>query len=116
MAVNFKGGFKVVGAADAKHQPPVSPVDCEPVDCEPVDCEPVDCEPVDCEPVECESVVEYETVIEHHHPLSSEEIRFLLMFLKKSTFTGGEMENLVVVTMKLQEEYQKVLDKEKQNK
>ena len=102
MAVNFKGGFKVVGAADAKHQPPVSPVDCEPVDCEPVDCEPVD----------CESVVEYETVIEHLHPLSSEEIRFLLMFLKKSTFTGGEMENLVVVTMKLQEEYQKVLDKE----
>jgi hypothetical protein len=101
LAVNFKGGFKVVGAADAKHQPPVSPVDCE---------------PVDCEPVECESVVEYETVIEHHHPLSSEEIRFLLMFLKKSTFTGGEMENLVVVTMKLQEEYAKVLDKEKQNK
>ena len=110
MAVNFKGGFKVIGVPD-KSQSPVPSSDCEPVDCEPVDCEPVDCEPVD-----CESVVEYETVIEHLHPLSSEEIRFLLMFLKKSTFTGGEMENLVVVTMKLQEEYQKVLDKEKQNK
>jgi len=91
LAVNFKGGFKVIGVPD-KSQSPVPSSDCEPVD--------------------CESVVEYETVIEHLHPLSSEEIRFLLMFLKKSTFTGGEMENLVVVTMKLQEEYQKVLDKE----
>ena len=34
------------------------------------------------------------------------------MMLKKSTFTGGEMENLVVVTMKLQEEYKKVLENE----
>ena len=98
MAVNFKGGF-----IDRKGKP----LDCEPVDCVPVECVPVDCKPVDCKPV-------FETIIEH--PLSSEEIRFLLMFLKKSTFTGGEMENLVVITMKLQEEYQKVLDKEKQNK
>ena len=86
MAVNFKGGFKVVGAPDVKRQPPAPPV------------------------------VEYETIIEHHHPLSSGEIRYILSFLKKSTFTGGEMENLVVVTMKLQEEYTKVLDKEQKNK
>jgi hypothetical protein len=97
LAVNFKGGF-----IDRKGKP--------------LDCEPVDCEPVDCAPVDCEPVVEYETVIEHHHPLSSEEIRYILSFLKKCTFTGEEMENLVVVTMKLQEEYKQVLDKEQKNK
>ncbi len=53
---------------------------------------------------------------EHHHPLSSDEIRYLLTVLKKCTFTGDEMENLVVVTMKLQEEYKKVLDNEEKNK
>ncbi len=54
--------------------------------------------------------------VEHHHPLSSEEIRFLLEILKKSNFTGEEMENLILVTMKLQEEYNKVLKKEQQTK
>ena len=49
---------------------------------------------------------------EHHHPLTSEEIRFILEIFKKCNFQGEEMENLIVVTMKLQEEYNKVLKKE----
>ena len=53
---------------------------------------------------------------EHHHPLSSEEIRFILEIFKKCNFTGEEMENLIIVTMKLQEEYSKVLEKEQQTK
>ena len=53
---------------------------------------------------------------EHHHPLTSEEIRFILEIFKKCNFTGEEMENLIVVTMKLQEEYNKVLEKEQQSK
>ena len=97
MAVNFKGGF-----TDREGKP--------------LDCEPVDCKPVDCAPVDCKPVVEYETVIEHLHPLSSDEIRYILFILKKSTFTGEDMENLVIITMKLQEEYKKVLDKEQKNK
>tara|TARA_Y100000034_G_scaffold27504_1_gene32876 strand:- start:23 stop:250 length:228 start_codon:yes stop_codon:yes gene_type:complete len=52
----------------------------------------------------------------HHHPLSSDEIKFLLTILKKSSFTGDEMENLIIITMKLQEEYKKVLDNEEKNK
>ena len=54
--------------------------------------------------------------VEHHHPLSSEEIRFVLEIFKKCNFTGEEMENLIIVTMKLQEEYKKVLEKEQQTK
>ena len=50
--------------------------------------------------------------VKYIHPLSSEELRFLLTILKKCTFTGDEMENLIIITMKLQEEYKKVLDKE----
>ena len=34
---------------------------------------------------------------EHHHPLTSEEIRFILEIFKKCNFTGEEMENLLVV-------------------
>ena len=49
---------------------------------------------------------------EHHHPLSSEEIRFLLTILKSCNFKGDELENLMIITMKLQEEYKKVLKKE----
>jgi len=52
--------------------------------------------------------------VEYRHPLSSEEIRFILEIFKKCNFTGEEMENLIVVTMKLQEEYNKVLKKEQQ--
>ena len=54
--------------------------------------------------------------VEYHHPLSSEEIRFILEIFKKCNFKGDEMENLIVVTMKLQEEYNKVLEKEQQTK
>ena len=53
---------------------------------------------------------------EHYHPLTSEEIRFILEIFKKCNFTGEEMENLILVTMKLQEEYNKVLEKEQQTK
>ena len=53
---------------------------------------------------------------EHHHPLTSEEIRFILEIFKKCNFTGEDMENLIIVTMKLQEEYNKVLKKEQQTK
>ena len=54
--------------------------------------------------------------VEYRHPLTSEEIKFILEIFKKCNFTGEEMENLIVVTMKLQEEYKKVLEKEKQTK
>ena len=54
--------------------------------------------------------------VEHHHPLTSEQIRFLLTILKTCSFTGAEMENLVIITMKLQEEYNKVLEKEEKTK
>ena len=50
--------------------------------------------------------------VEYRHPLSADELRFLLTILKKCTFTGDEMENLIIITMKLQEEYKKVLEKE----
>ena len=54
--------------------------------------------------------------VEHHHPLSSEEIRFLLTILKTCDFKGEELENLMVIVMKLQEEYKVVLKKEQQTK
>jgi len=54
--------------------------------------------------------------VEHHHPLTSEEIRFILEIFKKCNFKGDEMENLIVVTVKLQEEYNRVLKKEQQTK
>ena len=54
--------------------------------------------------------------VEHHHPLTSEEIRFLLTILKTCKFQGAELENLMVIVMKLQEEYNKVLEKEQQTK
>ena len=54
--------------------------------------------------------------VEHRHPLTADELRYLLTILTTHTFTGDEMENLVIVTMKLQEEYKKVSDKEQKNK
>ena len=54
--------------------------------------------------------------VEHHHPLTSEEIRFLLTILKTCKFQGAELENLMVIVMKLQEEYNKVLEKEELTK
>ena len=53
---------------------------------------------------------------EHHHPLTSEQIKFLLTILKTCDFKGEELENLMVIVMKLQEEYNKVLEKEQQTK
>ena len=54
--------------------------------------------------------------VEYRHPLSSEEIRFLLTILKQCDFKGQELENLMVIVMKLQEEYKIVLEKEEQTK
>ena len=54
--------------------------------------------------------------VEYRHPLSSEEIRFLLTILKQCNFTGDELENLMVIVLKLQEEYNKVLEKEEKTK
>tara|TARA_R100000664_G_C2625948_1_gene57757 strand:- start:85 stop:282 length:198 start_codon:yes stop_codon:yes gene_type:complete len=50
------------------------------------------------------------------HPLTSDEIRFLLTILRSCKFQGDELENLMVIVMKLQEEYKEVLKKEKQTK
>ena len=52
--------------------------------------------------------------VEYRHPLTSEEIRFLLTILKTCNFKGQELENLMVIVMKLQEEYKVVLEKEQQ--
>ena len=54
--------------------------------------------------------------IEYRHPLTSEQIRFLLTILKSCKFQGDELENLMVIVMKLQEEYKEVLKKEEQTK
>jgi len=54
--------------------------------------------------------------VEYRHPLTSEQIRFLLTILKTCNFKGDELENLMVIVMKLQEEYKIVLEKEKQTK
>ena len=50
--------------------------------------------------------------IEYRHPLSSEEIKFLLTILKTCNFKGDDLEKLMLRTLKLQEEYNKVLEKE----
>ena len=54
--------------------------------------------------------------VEYRHPLTSDEIRFLLTILKTCDFKGEELENLMVIVMKLQEEYKIVLKKEQQTK
>ena len=54
--------------------------------------------------------------VEYRHPLTSEEIRFLLTILKTCDFKGEELENLMVIVMKLQEEYKVVFKKEQQTK
>ena len=54
--------------------------------------------------------------VEYRHPLSSEQIRFLLTILKTCDFKGEELENLMVIVMKLQEEYKVVLKKEELTK
>ena len=50
--------------------------------------------------------------VEYRHPLTSEEIIYILTILKKCNFKGEELENLAIITMKLQEEYKQVLEKE----
>tara|TARA_R100000005_G_C4839444_1_gene111651 strand:- start:11 stop:214 length:204 start_codon:yes stop_codon:yes gene_type:complete len=50
--------------------------------------------------------------VEYRHPLTSEELRFLLTILKSCKFQGDELENLMVITLKLQEEFKRVLEKE----
>ena len=53
---------------------------------------------------------------QHYHPLTSEEIKFLLTILRSCDFKGTELENLMVIVMKLQEEYKIVLEKEELTK
>lgn len=53
--------------------------------------------------------------IEHHHPLSSEEIKFLLLILKECKISGSDLDNFIVVVNKLQEEY-KIVRKKENNK
>ena len=54
--------------------------------------------------------------VDYRHPLTSEQIRFLLTILKSCKFQGDELENLMVIVMKLQEEYKEVLEKEELTK
>ena len=54
--------------------------------------------------------------VQYNHPLTSEEIRFLLTILRSCDFKGAELENLMVIVMKLQEEYEKILKIEKNTK
>ena len=54
--------------------------------------------------------------VEYRHPLTSEEIRFLLTILKTCNFKGEELENLMVIVMKLKEQNKIVLEKDQQTK
>ena len=50
--------------------------------------------------------------VEWIHPLTSEEIKYILTILINLNFKGNELENLAIITMKLQKEYKQVLEKE----
>ncbi len=50
--------------------------------------------------------------IEHFHPLTSEEIRFVLELLGSTEFTGTDVQVVFSIAYKLQEEYKRVIDKE----
>ena len=52
----------------------------------------------------------------YSHPLTSDELRYLLTLLKQVNFKGEELEQLAIVTMKLQEEYRQVVNLEQQTK
>ena len=52
----------------------------------------------------------------YSHPLTSDEIRYLLTLLTQVNFKGEELEQLAIVTMKLQEEYRQVVKLEQQTK
>ena len=49
--------------------------------------------------------------VEWIHPLTSEEIKYILTILINLNFKGNELENLAIITMKLQKEYKQVLEK-----
>jgi len=49
---------------------------------------------------------------EHHHPLTSEEIEFLLRILADMDFKGYMLNNVISITYKLQQEYEAVKQKE----
>jgi hypothetical protein len=50
--------------------------------------------------------------IQHHHPLDTQELEFLLRILSATKFEGHMLDTLVRVTVKLQEEYYKVKELE----
>jgi hypothetical protein len=50
--------------------------------------------------------------VEHHHPLSSEEIEFLLRVLADMDFKGHMLNNIITITYKLQREYESIKQKE----
>jgi hypothetical protein len=50
--------------------------------------------------------------VEHHHPLTSEEIEFLLRILADMDFKGHMLNNIITITYKLQREYEAVKQKE----
>ena len=52
----------------------------------------------------------------YSHPLTSDELRYLLTLLKQVNFKGEELEQIAIVTMKLQEEYRQVVKLEQQTK
>ena len=52
----------------------------------------------------------------YSHPLTSDELRYLLTLLKQVNFKGEELEQFAIVTMKLQEEYRQVVNLEQQTK
>lgn len=49
---------------------------------------------------------------EYHHPLTSEEIEFLLRILADMDFKGYMLNNVIAITYKLQQEYEAVKQKE----
>jgi len=46
--------------------------------------------------------------VEHHHPLTSAEIEFVLRVLSNMQFQGNMLNDLINVTVKLQQEYETV--------
>ena len=50
----------------------------------------------------------------YSHPLTSDQLRYLLTLLKQVSFKGEELEQFATVTMKLQEEYTQVVKLEQQ--
>ena len=52
----------------------------------------------------------------YSHPLTSEELQFLLEWLGKTEFTGTEVQAVFNIAFKLQEEYKQVKKLEKTKK